>query len=155
MKTAALFASATELGALLNDCTPEVAAAMRTFGLKLGTAYQVYDDCLDIAGDESKAGKTLGSDLQKGKLTLPVLLLLQNASEPDRARWSHAILSGEETTELVEATRRSGALRSAIETARTLLREAIGSVAILPSNPYRNGLQDLCKSVDRLLKQFA
>jgi octaprenyl-diphosphate synthase len=155
MKTAALFAAATELGAMLNDCTPETAAAMRAFGLKLGTAYQIYDDCLDIAGDESKAGKTLGSDLQKGKLTLPVLLLLQNASEPDRARWSQAILSGEETAALVEATRRSGALSQTIETARKLLSEAVESLSILPSNPHRNGLQDLCKSVDRLLKQFA
>ncbi len=39
---------------------------MKTYGLKLGTAYQVYDDCLDIAGDEEQAGKTLGSDLRKG-----------------------------------------------------------------------------------------
>jgi len=41
-------------------------AGMKAFGLKFGTAYQIYDDCLDIAGDESNAGKTLGSDLRKG-----------------------------------------------------------------------------------------
>ena len=154
MKTAALFAAATELGAMLNESTPETAAALHAYGLKLGTAYQIYDDCLDIAGDESKAGKTLGSDLTKGKLTLPVLLLLQSASETERARWSQAILSGKEIEALIEATRSSGALQSAIATARTLLREAAEAVCIVPETPFRTGLQDLCKSVDRLLKQF-
>ena len=156
MKTAALFASATELGAMLNEGTPpEAIAALHAYGLKLGTAYQIYDDCLDIAGDESKAGKTLGSDLKKGKLTLPVLLLLQNASAADRTRWSSAIISGEGIEDVICAARSSGALKSAIGTARTLLQEALAAIEILPKNPFRSGLQDLCKSVDRLLKQFA
>lgn len=155
MKTAALFAAATELGAMLNECTPEVAAAMRAYGLKLGTAYQVYDDCLDIAGDESKAGKSLGTDLKKGKLTLPIILLLRDASEANRARWSRAVLSGEETEALVRATRSSGALKGAIGAARTLLKEAVEAIGIVPENTFRDGLQDLCKSVDRLLKQFS
>ena len=155
MKTAALFAAATELGAILNESAPEIVAALRTFGLKLGTAYQIYDDCLDIAGDETKAGKTLGSDLQKGKLTLPVLYLLQGASETDRLRWSNAIVSGSETEALVHATQRSGALKAAIGQARQVLKEALEALCIVPKNPYRSGLEDLCKSVDRLLKQFA
>lgn len=154
MKTAALFASATELGAMLNESAPEVVAALHAYGLKLGTAYQIYDDCLDIAGEESKAGKTLGSDLRKGKLTLPVLLLLRSGSEANRARWTHAIVAGEETEALIEATRASGALQNAIGTARTLLQEAVDGLGVLPDNAYRQGLADLCNSVDRLLKQF-
>ena len=58
MKTAALFAIATELGAFISEADPEVITAMKIYGLKLGTAYQIYDDCLDIAGTEDKAGKT-------------------------------------------------------------------------------------------------
>ena len=50
---------------------PDVISAMKLFGLRLGTAYQIYDDVLDLAGEEASAGKTLGSDLRKGKLTLP------------------------------------------------------------------------------------
>jgi len=154
MKTAALFAVATQLGAELNGASPEVVAAMRNFGLKLGVAYQIYDDCLDIVGDESKAGKTLGSDLAKGKLTLPVLRLLQQSAEEEKIRWSQIILSGQGIGELVEATVKSGALRGAIDTARELLRSASEGLEVLPSNPYRDGLQDICKSVDRLLEQF-
>ena len=155
MKTAALFATATELGAMLNESTPETAAALHTYGLKLGTAYQIYDDCLDIAGEETKAGKTLGSDLAKGKLTLPVLLLLRDASKAERTRWSHAILSGQEIEALIEATRASGALASTITTALTLLREAVEALEAVPPTPFLTALKDLCKSVDRLLKQFA
>ena len=154
MKTAALFAAATELGAMLNGSTPEITAALHAYGLKLGTAYQIYDDCLDIAGEESKAGKTLGSDLRKGKLTLPVLLLLQGASDSDRTQWSQAILSGGDVGEIVRATHQTGSLQRAIGTARNLLQEAVAAIGILPENPHRTGLQDLCKSVDRLLRQF-
>ena len=155
MKTAALFAAATELGAMLNESTPETTAALHAYGLKLGTAYQIYDDCLDIAGDESKAGKSLGTDLRKGKLTLPILLFLQSVSESERARWSRAIPAGEEIEALIKAARDSGALQRTIGTARTLLREALEAISVVPETPFRTGLQDLCKSVDRLLKQFA
>lgn len=155
MKTAALFAAATELGAMLNEGTPkETIEALHAYGLKLGTAYQIYDDCLDIAGDESKVGKTLGTDIRRGKLTLPVLLLLDNATKADREHWKKAILEGKETEALIDATRRSGALESAIGSALALIREAGDGLSILPASPYLKGLQDIGKSVERLLKQF-
>lgn len=154
MKTAALFGAATQLGARLNGASPEIVSALHEFGLKLGTAYQIYDDCLDIAGDESKAGKTLGSDLVKGKLTLPLLYLLRGSSEVDRTRWSEVILSGKGIDALVEVVKQEGYLAAAINTARALLCEAREGLDIIPANPYRDGLQDICKSVDRLLEQF-
>lgn len=154
-KTAALFAAATELGALLNETAPGIVSVMKAYGMKLGTAYQIYDDCLDIAGDEQQAGKTLGSDLRKGKLTLPVLHLLQHASDAERAHWSEVILSGKGVEDLVEATVCHGALKSAITSARTLLTEAEESLNVVPPNRFRQGLKDICKSVDRLLRQFA
>ncbi|XHR30151.1 MAG: polyprenyl synthetase family protein [Chthoniobacteraceae bacterium] len=155
MKTAALFATSTELGARLNDSPEPTVSALQAYGLKLGAAYQIYDDCLDIAGDESKAGKTLGSDLRKGKLTLPVLLLLDHATEAGRTRWKQAIREGTDTEALIEETRRTGALSETIGTARRLIGEAVEGLAILEKSPYREGLEDLCHSVDRLLKQFA
>ena len=154
MKTAALFGAATELGALLNETSPQIISAMKAYGLKLGTAYQVYDDCLDIVGDEAKAGKTLGSDLVKGKLTLPILHFLQNCTEGDRALWSEVILSGHGTDDLVDAVVERGSLKAAIDTARRMLQEASEGIEIAPANRYREGLQDICKSVDRLLSQF-
>jgi octaprenyl-diphosphate synthase len=86
MKTAELFALSCELAAVLSGATPIQRAALRRFGLAFGTAYQIWDDCVDLFGSEAAAGKSLGTDLAKGKLTLPILLLLERASAPDRAR---------------------------------------------------------------------
>src|SRR5436305_6355927 len=80
LKTATLFVVAAELGAKLNNASAGYVAALRNFGRHLGTAYQIYDDCIDLAGRECITGKTLGTDLRKGKLTLPMLQLLRNAS---------------------------------------------------------------------------
>ena len=86
MKTAELFASSCDLGAGLAGASARERTALRDFGLSLGTAYQVYDDCLDIFGSEAMAGKSLGTDLANGKLTLPVLVALERAGAADAAR---------------------------------------------------------------------
>src|SRR5258708_27433344 len=71
MKTAELFALSGELSACLSGRGLEDRKALRQFGLTFGTAYQVYDDCVDLFGSEAAAGKSLGADLAKSKLTLP------------------------------------------------------------------------------------
>ena len=86
MKTAELFALSCDLGAGLSGAGAEDRRALRDFGLALGTAYQVYDDCLDIFGSEALAGKSLGTDLASGKLTLPILVALERADPSDVAR---------------------------------------------------------------------
>ena len=85
---------------------------MREYGIALGTAYQVYDDCLDLFGSEAAAGKSLGTDLAKGKLTLPVLQFWQRADAGEKARMrgtgarigSRGFLAP--VTELLSGTRR-------------------------------------------------
>jgi len=86
MKTGELFALACDLGAWCSGARPEVRQGLRRFGLVFGTAYQLYDDCLDLMGEERVAGKSLGTDLSKGKLTLPVLLAWARADDQDRRR---------------------------------------------------------------------
>ena len=81
MKTAALFSAACELGAFISEASPTIISGLKAYGTKLGVAYQIYDDILDIAGSEEETGKTLGTDLQKGKFTLPILLLLQSGKD--------------------------------------------------------------------------
>ncbi len=84
MKTGELFALACELGGFLNGAPSASQLALRKFGLALGTAYQLYDDCLDVFGSEAEAGKSLGTDLMKGKPTLPVLLFWERATAAER-----------------------------------------------------------------------
>src|SRR3954468_350006 len=86
MKTAELFALSCDLGACLSGAPAVQRTALREFGLALGTAYQIYDDCVDLFGSEAVVGKSLGTDLAKGKLTLPLLLLWQRADAGEKAR---------------------------------------------------------------------
>ena len=157
MKTATLFAVSTELGALINEAAPEVISALKNFGLRLGTAYQIYDDCVDLAGDEAAAGKTLGSDLRKGKLTLPVLHLLQLSDSAERHRLSAIILSGDdaEISRLVERAIAAGAVKSAVATGRKMLREATLQLEVVPESKYRQALADLVVTLDGMIAEFA
>jgi octaprenyl-diphosphate synthase len=86
MKTGELFALSCELGAYLNHASDARRQALRDYGLALGTAYQIYDDCLDLFGTEESTGKSLGTDLAQGKLTLPLLVVLEQANSTARDR---------------------------------------------------------------------
>ena len=86
MKTAELFTLSCDLAAFLGNAKAEQRAALRQFGAAFGTAYQVYDDCVDLFGSETAAGKSLGVDLANGKLTWPVLLAWERANAAERAR---------------------------------------------------------------------
>ena len=157
MKTAALFGAASGLGARLNDAGAERTAALRDFGLRLGTAYQIYDDLLDLAGDEAAAGKTLGTDLRKGKLTLPMLNLLQAADDTGRERLTQTILRGgeDDLAALAEAARQSGALAAAVQSGRELIEEGLGRLQILPPTPQREAMQQVGRQLETMIGQFA
>src|SRR5947208_17042476 len=75
MKTGSLFSTAAELDALISEAEPNVIETFKNFGMQVGTAYQIYDDCVDLADSESETGRTLGTDVPKGKLTSTGLIL--------------------------------------------------------------------------------
>jgi octaprenyl-diphosphate synthase len=85
LKTAELFRVSCFLGAKLRGSPAEYMAAASEFGRRLGIAYQIYDDLADFFGEEARIGKTLGTDLASGKLTLPLLLLAERLPAADRA----------------------------------------------------------------------
>ena len=85
LKTAELFSVSAYLGSFLSGLPDSVSVAAGQFARHLGIAYQIYDDAADIFGRESQAGKTLGTDLATGKLTLPVLVWLESQPEKGRA----------------------------------------------------------------------
>ena len=153
MKTAALFAAATHLAAKLNQCTPEMQEAMGNYGLRLGTAYQIYDDCLDLVGDESTAGKTLRTDLAKGKLTLPVLYLLEKATDVQKTKLNRMLLNGEpmDTSILAGIADYEGAVERAVGFAKNILKDARNDLVILPDSPQRHALSEITVYLDKLL----
>jgi octaprenyl-diphosphate synthase len=156
MKTGSLFSAAAELAALISDADPKVIEASRNFGMQVGTAYQIYDDCLDLAGTESATGKTLGTDLRKGKFTLPVLIFLRSASEFERQRCCRLVLEEqiEEMIELLKNGATNGALNESIAAGSDLIREAQGTLDGIASNPYADALfclgDALCEMFDQL-----
>lgn len=130
MKTGELFALACELGGRLSSATALQRQALRRYGLALGTAYQVYDDVLDLYGTEDMAGKSLGTDLAKGRVTLPVLAFLERASEEERGRllgwlenWDGSRFG--EFRALLDAHDALGASREAIDVLLNTARESL------------------------------
>src|SRR3954464_9090296 len=80
-KTAYLFSACCEIGALLGGANPEQQAMMRDYGMNLGIAFQLIDDVLDFTSSEDVLGKPAGADLIEGKISLPLILLLQREPE--------------------------------------------------------------------------
>ena len=142
MKTAELFALSCELGAWLNGATPIERTALRRFGLALGTAYQVYDDCLDLFGSEAIVGKSLGTDLANGKLTLPLLVALERAGSADRAKLQNLIeqWEGEHFVRVLELLTRYDALDESRGVIHHFLDSARRNLMSLPESESRLAL---------------
>ncbi len=87
LKTGELFGLACELGAILNGVKSSVRRVLREFGVTFGTAYQMYDDCVDLLGKDFQVGKTLGADFTNGIPTLPYVLFSSRASKEDLDRF--------------------------------------------------------------------
>jgi octaprenyl-diphosphate synthase len=155
MKTAALFSVACELGAFISESSPPVICALKTFGAKVGTAYQIYDDCLDLAGTEEQTGKTLGTDIRKGKFTLPVLLMLQNGRGLGLNGLRDLLLREENVDEdaLAEMLAQAGSLKSAAQVAQRMVVEGKASLEPVPENRYVNGLRAIADHLIRLIDQ--
>jgi octaprenyl-diphosphate synthase len=156
MKTGSLFAVAAELAATISGADKDKIDILRQFGMRIGTAYQIYDDCLDLAGTEAKTGKTLGTDLRKGKFTLPVLNFLKDATDSERARCSEWILEGR-TTEVAELLRNgasNGALDASITTGIEMIRTAQAIIGPLSRNVHTEALDGLGEALAEMLEQL-
>jgi octaprenyl-diphosphate synthase len=156
MKTGSLFSAAAELAAIISEANPSVIERFKNFGFQIGTAYQIYDDCVDLAGNERATGKTLGTDLRKGKFTLPVLIFLRSASEFERERCCQLVLEErvEEMIELLKNGATNGALNESIAAGSDLIREAQTALDGTKSSPYAEALFCLgdafCEMFDQL-----
>ena len=150
MKTGALFRVSTELAAMLNGCRPDEILGLRNYGESLGIAYQIYDDCLDLVGTEGATGKTVGTDLEKGKLTLPLLHVLAQASDPMEQERLHSIIlhgTEENRIELLAQVVERGGLKNAVRRIQGFLDQAVASLQVLPKSGYRETLEGIPRAV--------
>lgn len=151
-KTAELCACASEIGARFANADDRVVKGLERYGRALGVAFQIADDVLDLVGIENSVGKTLGTDLQQQKLTLPMIRLLRMSNEETRDRLLCLLEEGTEEAciEIVRVARESGAIDDALETARNWAQRARHELEALPASPARDVLMQLpSMSIDR------
>jgi octaprenyl-diphosphate synthase len=122
---------------------------MRLYGLSLGTAFQIQDDILDIVGDQNTVGKTLGIDVQKGKLTLPMIHFMKTAPREHRTLLRSLLLSRE--ADKVERIRNlilpSDSVQYAAAHARRLVDRALHCLDSLADAPAKSVLNQLAEFV--------
>jgi octaprenyl-diphosphate synthase len=151
-KTAKLFEAATRLGAIINHAPAKDEAAMAEYGMRLGTAFQLIDDVLDLSGDSSDIGKNLGDDIAEGKPTLPLLYAMRKGNDTQRALIRKAIEQGglEDFSAIIQAVKDTGALGYVRDVARNEAKLACQAIAHLPDNQYREAMVALAEfSVSR------
>lgn len=144
-KTAELCSVACRLGASQADAAPEIVAKLADYGTALGIAFQIADDYLDLWGDSDTVGKTLGTDLQQGKWTLPILRLLQTATESDliQIRAILAAPSEHRFDQLMPMIEASDARDYTRQIAESFRDQACDSIASLVNSPAKRALIDL------------
>ncbi len=140
-KTAELTAVSCRLGAVFAGADDHVADEMDGFGRDLGIAFQIVDDLLDVQGEERTTGKSLGTDLEKQKPTLPVIRALHVASERDRQELIELLTGDERRPELVAPyLDRYEAVAYARQRARFFADRAQQRLDVLPSGPAKDVL---------------
>jgi len=142
-KTAELCAVSCYLGAHFAGGSDAVVHAMETYGRNLGIAFQIADDLLDVCGTEQETGKTLGSDLEKQKLTLPLIRLLADAKPEDQVRIRDLLAhpSPASRLELEQRLRSTDAIDYATRRALDYVASAQASLACLNDSPARHVLE--------------
>ena len=149
LKTAVLCGTCCLLGANLAGADDQTAKAMETFGLSLGIAFQIQDDILDIIGDVRTVGKTLGIDVEKGKMTLPMIHFMRHAPHEHRALLRSLLESRE--PDKVEKIRNlivpSNSIQFAHDRANELVARARTALKTLPDSDARRALDTMAEFV--------
>jgi octaprenyl-diphosphate synthase len=145
-KTASLYSAACELGARYPGGREDVGAELARYGYEIGLAFQIVDDCLDVMGNEETVGKSVGNDVEDGKITLPVLHTYRHADETTRARMRE-IYTQPGLTRRVDQLHTVCDLRTGVEyamaRAAALIERARGRVEAFDPSPARNVLCEL------------
>jgi octaprenyl-diphosphate synthase len=144
-KTAKLFEAAAQLGAVLAGSGATTEAAMASYGIHLGTAFQLIDDALDYSGDEATIGKQLGDDLAEGKPTLPLIHVMRNGTPAQVETVRKAISDGgrELIGEVTAAIASTGAIAYTSRLAKNEALKARAALDALPASAYRDALTGL------------
>lgn len=143
-KTAALFAAASEVGAIVSDKLQQ-REALRDYGQALGMAFQIADDTLDYQASEEELGKSIGDDFKEGKVTLPVIVAYAAANAEEKSFWQAALdakesLSVESLKRARELMLKHDAFRFSLQVAQTYAAKACDALSIFPESKAKLAL---------------
>ncbi len=146
-KTAALFSAAAEVGPVIAEASRTERAALRSYGVNLGLAFQLIDDALDYGGNAQSLGKNVGDDFREGKVTLPVILSYRRGTAEERDFWKRAIEQNENGDAELERARsfmaHHGAIGDTINRARHFGEIARDALAPLGKSPQKSALLEV------------
>ncbi len=153
-KTAELFAAACEVGAVVAERSAEECAALRSYGMNLGMAFQIADDVLDYTAKRERLGKSLGDDFKEGKMTLPVIRAIARADADEKKFWNRCLGEMEQSDADFDRAcailARHGALEESLVEARRYAGQGIDALGAVEDSPLRRHLEDLVVfAVDR------
>jgi len=145
-KTAALFAAASQISAVVAECSEEKERALEDYGRNLGVAFQLVDDAIDYASEAAEMGKDQGDDFREGKMTLPVIMAYARGTEDERTFWKAAIsghrTSDEDLAHAIHLIGRHDAVEHTRERARHYAQRAIDAISIFPDSKARQAMTE-------------
>ena len=146
-KTAFLFSVCLRLGALLGGASEEEEIQLGDYGLNFGLSFQLIDDVLDFSSSERILGKPTGNDLREGKITLPLIYLLQRCKRGEAQKVKAVLAEGgfspARFNEIVDLIDRYDTLRAAREKAQEFSEKAKRCLEAFPETPYKDALRSL------------
>ena len=150
-KTAVLLSAACQAGAIIGQATPEQEAALAAFGMELGIAFQIMDDTLDYVAKEEQFGKSIGHDLEEGKITLPLIHVLSKCQPAEKDLIAAVVTKDEldpaDFTAVFELVSRYGGIDYSVATARMVIERAKDALQVFPDTSVKNALLDLADYV--------
>ena len=151
-KTAILFEASTQLGAVVNNQSPEIETAFAKYGLHLGTAFQLVDDILDYTADAIAMGKNVGDDLAEGKPTLPLINAIEKSKGAEKELLINAITnaSRDNLDEVLAIINKTGSLDYTAKVAQQQAVLAKNSLTVIADSQYKTALMQLADfSIER------
>jgi octaprenyl-diphosphate synthase len=146
-KTAYLFSVCLRLGAVLAGKSKEEESLLGSYGLNLGLSFQLIDDVLDFTSSEEVLGKPTGNDLREGRVTMPLIYLLQRCTQEEAQIVKPVLAEGGfnplRFSEILDLIDRYDTLRTAREKAQEFAQKAKRSLETFPDNPYKDALRSL------------
>jgi octaprenyl-diphosphate synthase len=150
-KTAVLISAACASGAVLGGASREQLEALEQYGYKIGMAFQITDDTLDYMARQEDFGKSIGKDLEEGKMTLPLIYTLSKSTQAERDKIKAAVekkaFSTEAIRDIFAFVQKSGGIDYSLDRAQTFIREAQAGLKVFADGPEKDHLQAVAEYI--------